>query len=107
MMQRCDACSAIVYYPRLRCPGCLSANLSWVELCGDGTLYAYTTPRGIDNMLVGVIELAEGARVTGRVLTGYKGRVEVGDPVRWSAPAVGLEDDSSVLTFVPAGGSRP
>jgi len=106
MLQRCDACSAIVYYPRLRCPACLSANLSWVDVSGEGTLYAYTTLKGIDDALVGIIELAEGVRVTGRVLPGDKGKVAVGDPVRWIAAAAASEDSCQVLTFAPVGGSQ-
>ena len=73
-------------------------------MTGDGTLSAYTKPRGIDNALVAIIELAEGAHVTGRLLPGTGTHIEVGQPGRWLAPAGDPEDSSAVLTFVPAAG---
>src|SRR5262245_22251233 len=44
-LQKCDDCSAWVFYPRNRCSHCLSDALSWHEVSGAGTLYTYTIAR--------------------------------------------------------------
>jgi hypothetical protein len=31
-LQRCDECDRWVYYPRARCPGCLSDQLTWTTV---------------------------------------------------------------------------
>ena len=47
-LQRCDDCGRWVYYPRSRCPSCLSDRLTWTPVDGDGTVYtagtAYDVP---------------------------------------------------------------
>jgi uncharacterized OB-fold protein len=41
MMQRCLDCDKFYFYPRDVCPTCMSSNVEWEQLSGDGTLYAY------------------------------------------------------------------
>ncbi|TQC45201.1 hypothetical protein EEB14_32950 [Rhodococcus sp. WS4] len=108
-LQRCARCSTVSSYPRRRCPHCLSDDLSWIGLSGDGTVQAYTKPAGhagADDALVSIIELAEGVRVTGRLLTAGMTRLQPGMPVKLIDPSGEPEDMSAVLTFVPVAG-RP
>ncbi len=85
-IQRCDDCQGWVYYPRSRCSHCLSANLTWTEISGEGTLYTYTVARqpttptfdGIDNLLLAVVELDEGPKVTTTLEGVGPDEVEVG-----------------------------
>lgn len=71
-IQRCDDCGEWVYYPRARCPACLSDALTWTEISGEGTLYTFTiarqptTPAFADTEapIIAVVELDEGPRVT-------------------------------------------
>lgn len=44
-MQQCDDCQGWVFYPRPNCSHCLSSNLTWKEISGEGTLYSYTIAR--------------------------------------------------------------
>ncbi len=44
-LQRCDDCRAWVFYPRSRCPRCLSDALSWHDASGAATLYTFTIAR--------------------------------------------------------------
>ena len=71
-IQRCDGCDSWVFYPRTRCPSCLSDQLIWREVSGRGVLYTYTlarqptAPHFADEMLqqLAVVELDEGVRMT-------------------------------------------
>lgn len=71
-LQRCDDCQSWVYYPRRRCPSCLSDRLTWHDTSGRGTIYTYTVARQPTHpafadevpQLLGVVELDEGPRLT-------------------------------------------
>ena len=41
-IQRCNACSKAVFYPRSICPYCHADSLSWIVASGKGTIYSYT-----------------------------------------------------------------
>jgi uncharacterized OB-fold protein len=43
--QQCDACSAVVFYPRAHCTECGSDNLSWHVSKGAGSVYTYSVVR--------------------------------------------------------------
>ncbi len=71
-IQRCDGCDSWVFYPRTRCPSCLSDLLIWREVSGQGVLYTYTlarqptAPHFADEtpQQLAVVELDEGVRMT-------------------------------------------
>ena len=71
-LQRCDTCGTWVFYPRARCPKCLSAALTWTEVSGEGTVYTFTVARQpttpafaeVEQPIIAVVELDEGVRVT-------------------------------------------
>ena len=71
-IQRCDGCDSWVFYPRTRCPSCLSDLLTWREVSGQGVLYTYTlarqptAPHFADEtpQQLAVVELDEGVRMT-------------------------------------------
>ena len=71
-IQRCDGCDSWVFYPRTRCPSCLSDLLIWREVSGQGVLYTYTlarqptAPHFADEtpQQLAVVELDEGGRMT-------------------------------------------
>ncbi|MGB8345360.1 MAG: Zn-ribbon domain-containing OB-fold protein [Ktedonobacteraceae bacterium] len=87
-IQRCDACSRPVFYPRSLCPHCFSDQLSWIVVTGKGTIYAYTvihqafgTFAGDVPFVVAIVELEEGVRVMTRIIGGPRERVMIGAPV--------------------------
>lgn len=43
--QVCDACGAVVFYPRSHCTRCPSLELSWHTSRGEGTIYTYSVIR--------------------------------------------------------------
>ena len=71
-IQRCEGCDTWVFYPRTRCPSCLSDQLIWREVSGRGVLYTYTlarqptAPHFADEtpQQLAVVELDEGVRMT-------------------------------------------
>jgi uncharacterized OB-fold protein len=76
LLQRCDDCQAWVYYPRRRCPHCLSERVTWHEIAGRGSVFTFTITRQptapsfadeTPQHLV-VVELDEGVRVTGTLV---------------------------------------
>ena len=44
-LQHCADCGHWVYYPRSRCSACMSRNLVWETISGEGTLYTFTIAR--------------------------------------------------------------
>lgn len=45
MLPYCPDCAVFRYPPAPRCPGCLTAGLTWREIPGRGTLRAWATAR--------------------------------------------------------------
>jgi uncharacterized OB-fold protein len=101
-LQRCDDCGRWVYYPRSRCPSCLSARLSWTDVDGFGTVYTFTVaeqataPPFADEVpqLLAIVELAEGVRVSTTLVDVDAGAITVGMPV---APVFDHGDDGITL----------
>lgn len=42
MMQKCEDCGNITYYPAYMCPACTSGKLAWTELSGRGRVHSVT-----------------------------------------------------------------
>jgi uncharacterized protein len=106
-LQRCDECDRWVYYPRSRCPRCLSDRLTWTTVDGRGTVYTFTVaeqptaPPFADEVpqVLAVVELTEGVRVSTTLVDVDPGAVEVGLPVE---PAFDHGDDGiTLLRFRP------
>ena len=67
VLQQCDGCGAWVFYPRPRCPHCLSAALSWKPVSGRATLPpgptapAHGAALALAPQTLAVVTLEEGA----------------------------------------------
>ncbi len=106
-LQRCDECDRWVYYPRARCPGCLSDQLTWTTVDGFGTVYTFTVaeqptaPPFADEVpqLLAVVELTEGVRVSTTLVDVDRDALAVGLPVE---PVFDHGDDGlTLLRFRP------
>ena len=101
-IQRCRRCERYVFYPRVRCPGCLSNELEWVQVAGTGHLVTFaaawkpTMPAFADGptQLIGVVELDEGVRLTTTVVDAEPGDLRIGLPL---APVFDRGDDGITL----------
>ncbi|MER7011954.1 zinc ribbon domain-containing protein [Saccharopolyspora sp. NPDC000359] len=95
--QRCQACSAAVFPPRVLCPGCGSDALSWQRSSGRGAVYSTTAVRGRDGAHnVALIDLDEGFRMMSRVEGVAADRVLIGARV---GLAVVEQDGQPVAVF--------
>ena len=77
LIQRCDACQKVIFYPREVCPTCLSSDsLTWQESPGKGTIYAASVQEKPANPMmaervpyvVALVELDEGIRLMSNVI---------------------------------------
>ncbi len=100
--QRCASCGAAVFYPRVVCPVCGSADLTWETSSGRGIVYAttavYRREGGPYNVVL--VDLEEGFRMMSRVEGVPAEDVEVGARVILRVERVG---DDYVPVFVPEG----
>jgi uncharacterized protein len=106
MLQRCGACHAFIYYPRDRCPQCLSDQLTWQPVSGRGKVYSYTVVRRASTRsfadkpyVLAIVELDEGVRMTTNVEAPPE-TIKIGMPV-----AVWFDDvtpDRTLVKFKPA-----
>lgn len=88
-LQRCNI-GHVFYYARSHCPKCLSNELTWFDASGRGTIYSFTVARRPTSeefaedvpYVIGVIELAEGPRMTSLVVETDPDAVKIGTPVQ-------------------------
>jgi uncharacterized OB-fold protein len=84
-IQRCDACSRHVFYPRSICPHCSADRLSWITATGKGTIYSYTVAHQAFGpytdevpFVVAIVELEEGVRIMTRIVGTPPEQVRIG-----------------------------
>ena len=109
VLQQCDGCGAWVFYPRPRCPLCLSAALSWKPVSGRATLTTWThcsrptAPpfTALAPQTLAVVTLEEGVRMSTFLLETARRTLELGMAL---APRfVPTEDGTAtLLAFAPA-----
>ena len=106
-LQHCDDCGRWVYYPRSRCPACLSDRLTWTAVAGDGFVYTFTVaeqptaPPFADEVpqLLAVVELTEGVRMSTTLVDVRPDVIDIGRSV---VPVFDHGDDGiTLLRFRP------
>lgn len=106
-IQRCDGCDSWVFYPRTRCPSCLSDLLIWREVSGQGVLYTYTlarqptAPHFADEtpQQLAVVELDEGVRMTSTLVNVEPSDIFIG--MRLQPYFDQVTDDVTLLRYQP------
>ncbi len=74
MLQRCQNCGHVVFYPRTHCDACQSDQLVWETASGVGTIASYTVVRrGVSAdfaapYVIALIDLAEGPRMMSQIV---------------------------------------
>jgi len=104
-IQRCDACSHHVFYPRVQCTHCGADRLSWVEPSGLGTVYSATVfrrkPADGGDQQIALVDLDEGVRMMSRVENVEPAAVRIGLRVK---ARIAQQDGAPVLVFDPVEG---
>lgn len=98
MLQKCPR-HGFFFYPRSRCPECLGDDWVWEDVSGRGTVYAYTVDRvGLDQaqraripLVVAIVELEEGPRLTTNIVGCEADAVSVGMTVEATYEDLGPE----------------
>lgn len=97
--QCCAGCGAAIFYPRVICRFCGSAELAWETSSGRGVVYATTAVyrKDADPYNVALVDLEEGFKMMSRVEGVPAEEVEVGARV---ALRIDREGDDLVPVFV-------
>jgi uncharacterized OB-fold protein len=97
--QKCPACDQVYFYGADYCSHCGNQNLEPVSYRGNGKIYSFTTVyvpplplKGEEPYVVGVVDLAEGPRLTARLKV-PDSELEIGKEV------VCTEQSSTCLIF--------
>ena len=76
VLQKCVDCNKIIFYPRLFCPHCHSAALTWKKASGKGTVYTYTVVCSnshsafLDDIpfVIAIVKLEEGVQMLSNIV---------------------------------------
>ncbi len=110
LIQRCADCQTHIFYPRVNCPSCGSTDLANVDASGRGTVFTYTVARRPTHrafaeagpMVIAIVELEEGPRVTTNIVGCEPEDVSVGMAVELVFGEV--VDGAALPYFTPAAG---
>jgi len=82
VIQQCGGCGKHVFYPRVLCPYCGSADLRGQEASGRGTVYSVTIvrqkPEAGGDYNIALVDIAEGPRMMSQVVGIPAGEVKIG-----------------------------
>jgi uncharacterized OB-fold protein len=100
MIKRCDACGHHLRPDSVACSRCRGPALSWTRASGHGSIVSWIVAHGDDaESTVGLVELAEGPWLHGRLVDVDTGALSVGDAVVVDFEQAGAE---RVPVFRPA-----
>ena len=105
ILQRCPR-DGLFFYPRTRCPECLADDWSWETMSGRAVVHAFTidrvghdpAQRGRLPLILAIVALEEGPRLTTNIVDCDPGEVEVGMHVEAVFEDLGPE---SLVQFRP------
>ena len=105
LLPKCDDCGAYLFFPRVLCPHCHGAAISWKQATGKGRVHTTTVvrrkPERGGDYNVCVVELDEGVRMMSRVEGIAPGEVAIDMPV---TAFVGEAEGVPAVLFKPSEG---
>ena len=108
LLNRCEDCGLVYFYPRAHCPDCLSPDVSWVEADGGGSVYSYTVTSIVEGwpeealpLVSAYVELEEGPRVLSAIVDCDPDQMAVGMPVEVTFVPT-EERDVAIPVFEPS-----
>ena len=105
LLPKCDDCGAYHFFPRVLCPHCHGAAISWKQAGGKGRVHTTTVvrrkPERGGDYNVCVVELDEGVRMMSRVEGIAPGEVVIDMPV---TAFVGEAEGVPAVLFKPSEG---
>ncbi len=108
IMQKCNDCGKLVFYPRKFCPECWSANLGWTDVSGKAKVRTFTiTMAGVEQAfmpdlpyVLAVVDLEEGIRMMTNIVDCKSEDVKIGMDVEIAFRD--CTDEISLPVFRPA-----
>jgi len=113
-IQHCDGCGALRHPPGPMCPSCGTMSAGYVVAAGTGEVYSYVVhhhppvPGKKLPIVIALVQLPEGVRMTGELLGVGSDQVRIGLPVR--AEFVKVDDGLTLpawRTPLPPGDDPP
>ena len=105
LLPKCNDCGAFHFFPRVLCPHCHGASISWVHASGKGRVHTTTVvrrkPERGGDYNVCMVELEEGVRMMSRIEGIAPGDVAIDMDV---SAFVGEADGEPLVLFKPAEG---
>ncbi|MSO15204.1 MAG: nucleotide-binding protein [Ilumatobacteraceae bacterium] len=88
ILQRCDACDIVLWFPRRNCPKCWTEDVSTFDAQQTGTVYSFTVVRkgkgafqNAGPFVIAYVELADGPRIMTNIVDCDIDALHVGMPV--------------------------
>ena len=91
LLQRCDNCGAVIFFPRKRCPSCWSASLANRASVGVGSIVTFSiVHRGVDEafrlqgqqVVLAVVKTDDGPQIITRIVGCDPAEVEIDQRVQ-------------------------
>lgn len=109
LMQKCARCGTLNFYPKAWCVECGDRGLEWVQVKPSGTVYSYTVANVVMMnfpgwqedlpVVLGIIDLDDGARMYGQVTHCPPERMRIG--MRVEAYFEDISEEAAVPKFRP------
>jgi uncharacterized OB-fold protein len=108
LLQKCDSCGHVRFYPRILCTECGSTETTWIEASGRGTVYSHTTIHRAPSpafkadvpYVLALVTLEEGGRMMTNIVGCKPEEVAIDMPVKVKFEKV--SDEISVPKFEPS-----
>ena len=107
LLQRCNACDIVLWFPRRNCPKCWTENVSTFDAQQTGTIYSFTVVRkgkgafqDAGPFVIAYVELADGPRIMTNIVDCDIDALHIGMPVEMVFHDTG--EGSALYRFRPA-----
>ena len=107
LLQRCNACDIVLWFPRRNCPKCWTEDVSTFDAQQTGTIYSFTVVRkgkgafqDAGPFVIAYVELADGPRIMTNIVDCDLDALHIGMPVEMVFHDTG--EGSALYRFRPA-----
>ena len=107
ILQRCNGCNIVLWFPRRNCPKCWTEDVSTFDAQQTGIIYSFTVVRkgkgafqDAGPFVIAYVELADGPRIMTNIVDCDIGALHIGMPVEMVFHDTG--EGSALYRFRPA-----
>ncbi len=107
ILQRCNGCDIVLWFPRRNCPKCWTEDVSSFDAQQSGTIYSFTVVRkgkgafqDAGPFVIAYVELADGPRIMTNIVDCDLDALHIGMPVEMVFHDTG--EGSALYRFRPA-----